>query len=98
MSEPTFLSGQTIHFRNDFYNFQDQLTDPSSIKLKIMDARYEPIHEFNLDASNRLETGKYSFYFTTPVSTKTLRYYYEWNGIINATVSIERGSFVTKFV
>jgi hypothetical protein len=90
----TYQSGNTVRLSCEFYDFDKEMKDPTIIKLKIYDYKYNLLDEFTNVI--RSEMGKYYFDYVTDVDNKT--YIYEWYGELDGTPSLRRGSFITKFM
>lgn len=85
--------GSTIRFEVTFYNFENEIVDPSLVKIKIYDYKYNVL----LDViGTKLTVGKYQHDYTIPPKEQKL--FYEWYGEIDGKPSLKRGEFMAKFV
>ena len=90
------LSGSTIRIQAIFKDFNDNLVDPSSIKIVIYDKDYIIIDTFN--SMNKASTGVYYYNYKTKDSKKERQYFCEITGIIDGTPVVLRDSFSTRFM
>lgn len=85
--------GTTVRFECSFFNFDGQLIDPETVKVKVYDYKYVVIFEAN---GMKNSQGKYFYDYTTESKEKKL--FYEWYGEIDGKPSLKRGEFSTKFI
>jgi hypothetical protein len=94
-----FQTGDTIRLECQFNTFQSEggnPIDPESVSIVLYDAYYNVLEEYSVDASMRLDIGKYYYYLTLPEDPQKL--YYGWKCIIGGKPSVKRKSIETKFV
>ena len=93
------LSGNTYRFFCDFYNFAGALADPSLIKFKIYDAKYQLESEVSVNmVSNKIRTGKYFYDYIIPTEDLDKKFYFEFYGELEGKPSIYRDEFIVKFI
>ena len=104
----TYQYGNTIRFQADFKDFNDNATDPQEVKLIIYDERYNVIFDssdININPEGNTHaspsslgtgTGRFILDFTTP--RKDQRLFYEWSGLLDGKISLQRGEFNTRFL
>jgi hypothetical protein len=83
--------GDTVRFKATFYDWEDALTDPTEIIVKIYDSRKVQLGEtITLDMTeNKESTGVYFYDYVVPAGHTRL--YYEFNGVVGGLPSVERG-------
>lgn len=92
------LAGNTVRFYCDFYNFAKAKTDPSLIKFKIYDSKYELLEEISLNlVTSKISTGSYFYNFIVPMEYLNKRFYYEFYAEIEGLPSIYRDEFYVNF-
>lgn len=96
MEDNIYLSGNTIRLTATFRDINDNLVDPSSIKVILYNYRYEKINEIPIGTSSKLGVGEYFYDYKTPMEEQ--RIIYEWYGEIEGNTALQRGSFQTKFI
>lgn len=75
----SYLLGNTIKLNVTFKDFEGELFDPSIVKVKIYDSRYNLIEEISDTRIKKDSLGSYYFYYTIPDSVKSgTSLYYEW--------------------
>jgi hypothetical protein len=91
----TFLLGNTMKMSSEFKDWEsgELMTDPTVVKLIILDLKFNELETIILGPQNRLSKGKY-FCFYIPKAEG--HFYYEWNADIDGLPSLTRGSFRIK--
>lgn len=93
----SYLTGNTVRLTGEFYDWNGNPIDLTTVKITIFDYKYKVILEpVELTSVNKTGVGKYFFDFIT--NEVPQRYIYEFQGILDGLPSINRGVFVTKFV
>lgn len=90
----TYQHGNTIRFKCEFFDFENNKIDPQVVKFIIYDGRYEKV--FEEVGATKIGIGEYIYDYTTGDSKGI--FYYEWYGEIDGKPSIKRGEFRTEFV
>ncbi|PLR99661.1 hypothetical protein [Bacillus sp. T33-2] len=90
----SYPTGTTVTLRCTFKNEEGQSVDPTVVKLIIYNHKYEITETINV--TTKKEVGEYYHRYVTPAKSQTI--IYEWNGEIDGLPSVERNSFLTKFM
>lgn len=85
----TLYNGSTIRLKASFYDWNNTLTDPTFVKLRIYEKETQLTEEIPL----RDSLG--SYYFDYVPITKNKKLMYEWYAEINGYPNIKRGYFTT---
>lgn len=85
--------GSTVRLECTFYNFENEIIDPSLVRVKVYDYKYNVILD---EIGTKITTGKYLYDFVIPPKEQKL--IYEWYGEIDGKPSIKRAEFIAKFV
>jgi hypothetical protein len=93
----TIQAGNTVTLSCNFTNFDGLVEDPQLVKLKFYDHRSEVIEEIVLGSANRIDTGQYKYYYTTP-TTKNQKITYEWYAEYAGKPILKRDSFLVTFM
>ena len=96
INENVYLTGNTIRLFAEFRDLDGQLVDIMFPKLTIYNSKYKNILEVNLNDDNKISTGKYFYDFKTSLEPK--RIIYEFSGELDGTPTLDRNSFVTRFI
>jgi hypothetical protein len=95
----TYKAGNTVRFSCEFRDFADTLADPSLIKFKIYNQKYEIVQEVSVSSSaNKQSTGKYFYDYTIPTQYANQKLIYEWYGEVGGNPSLDRNTFKVMFV
>lgn len=93
--EKTYLTGNTVRLYASFFGNDGLPKDPTLIKIRFYDYRYNLLEEFLL-SDNKIGVGEYFFDYRTP--SEEMKVIYEWYGDIAGNPAIERSGFRTVFV
>jgi hypothetical protein len=79
----------------DWYNWAEQLADPTGITFTVYDKLFNQLYTVNLNlADSKLETGKYFYdYIFSTVGI----YYVEWLAMLEGTPSVVREQVNVQF-
>ena len=91
-----YISGNTVKLSAEFRNLENMLIDAEFPKLIIYNYKWEKLEEITLTDANKEGTGKYAYYYPTPL--KPTRIIYEFKGEMSGMVALDRGEFTTRFV
>lgn len=93
-----FLGGDTLKIIGRFRSFDEVLVDPTNIKIKIYNSRFELIDTVEGPSIIKESVGVYYTEYVLPDTTRDVDLIFEWYGIINAKPSIDRVRVLVKFV
>lgn len=91
------LSGSTIRIEVVFKDFNNELVDPSNIKLVIYDKDYKQVGTDITDLIKK-SAGTWYYDYETPLIKKDKLYYCEISGDVGTKTIVVRSSFTTRFV
>ena len=97
--------GDTVRLRAEFKDFDEELFDPSDIKLKIYDRNQEDIDgpfTYNTEDPVNSEiqkesTGVYTYEYTLPIKEAIYPLYFEYSGKIRNKPILRRGKIEATF-
>lgn len=73
-----------------FYDWENQLADPTIVKLIIYDRNYAKLNEISIPPSSRLDVGSYYYDY---VLEQTGIFVYEWYAELDGKPSLQRNRF-----
>ncbi len=85
-----FQKGNTVRFSSVFYDFADQVVDPDTVTMSILNAKFASIATH---APQRDDAGKYHADVTL---SQAGEFYAEWTGMIQALPSVRRDYFIVE--
>ncbi len=91
-----FQSGNTIRLSCVFRDFDNQITDPTLVRIIFYDYKYKIIEETSLSQQNKNLDGSYFYDYIIPEGHQKI--FYEWYGEINGTPTIKREFFIVDFI
>lgn len=71
-----YQSGNTVRMLAQFYDANDNITDPDLIEFRIYNYKYEELSKEVVPPENKLSNGAYYLDYTLP--TEAGYYIYEW--------------------
>lgn len=89
------VAGNTIRLFGTFYNYADELVDPTDAKMTIYDAHKQFYAEY--EPMIKSELGIWYYDFETPILEADTLYYFEPSGVVDGKTELSRGQFTTKF-
>jgi hypothetical protein len=98
ITENSYQAGNTVRLHCTFTNFSGVPTDPSVIKVRVYDQKYNLIKDNILSSDNRDDVGVYFFDYTIPMDFVNQKIVYEWYGEIGGYPSLSRGKFKVIFI
>ncbi len=74
-----YFQGDTVRLKATFPDFDGQLFDPTNLRVRIFDARWQQIGQDIVADIARLEQGVFICPYTLPVGQTLV--FYEWSGL-----------------
>lgn len=86
----TVMNNDTVRIQSSFYSFDNALTDPDVVKLKIYTSGQALVDEFILNESNKMTMGQYEYYYTVDRDRTGSTFFYEMYGELDGHPIVDR--------
>ena len=90
-----YLVGDTIRLTAEFRDWDGVLKNPTEIKLKILDSKYNELESHDLGLSNNESVGKYFFDYPASLIGDFI---YEWEALADGTPNVYRSQFKVRML